>query len=311
MTHKLLTLALGSAIAFSASAFDVNFIDTPVNLSDGNINISRDVLSNLPEETVMDIKYTINPGTETHCFKIVTAWGGKTLTGFEPNGDGEVLNVTTDGTYKYTFTAEAIADLKDQNFHGWDPNVTITGAGITVENVSVGLAEVNMDDEGYGMWPGLLIPNTVITTAQPGWRLEMVYTKNTGAENGAFRFATNYGNTVYPSFVGTDMINDHLMIPVTGDGSYKLEIAEEDIEKMADSAFTGWDGLRILGHGFTITKMRILRSDDPTSGIDNVTDVDTNAPVVYYNLQGVRVNNPANGIYIRVQGNKATKELFK
>lgn len=76
MTHKLLTLALGSAMAFSASAFDVNFIDTPINLSDGNINISRDVLSSLPEETVMDIKYTINPGTETHCFKIVTAWGG-------------------------------------------------------------------------------------------------------------------------------------------------------------------------------------------------------------------------------------------
>ena len=57
--------------------------------------------------------------------------------------------------------------------------------------------------------------------------------------------------------------------------------------------------------------MRILRSDEPTSGIDNITTQEENLPIIYYNLQGVRVNNPANGIYIRVQGNKATKELFK
>lgn len=36
-----------------------------------------------------------------------------------------------------------------------------------------------------------------------------------------------------------------------------------------------------------------------------------NAPVVYYNLQGVRVENPENGIFIRQQGNKSTKVLVK
>lgn len=46
------------------------------------------------------------------------------------------------------------------------------------------------------------------------------------------------------------------------------------------------------------------------SGIEDVT-VDENAPVEYYNLQGVRVENPANGLYIRRQGNKATKVLVK
>lgn len=43
------------------------------------------------------------------------------------------------------------------------------------------------------------------------------------------------------------------------------------------------------------------------AGIDNV-DVDCNdAPVEYYNLQGVRVENPAAGLYIMKQGNKVTK----
>jgi hypothetical protein len=42
------------------------------------------------------------------------------------------------------------------------------------------------------------------------------------------------------------------------------------------------------------------------SGVATVA-VEANAPVVYYNLQGARVANPENGIFIRVQGNRATK----
>ena len=48
------------------------------------------------------------------------------------------------------------------------------------------------------------------------------------------------------------------------------------------------------------------------AGIDNVeADEDVNAPVEYYNLQGIRVENPQNGIFIRRQGNKVEKVLLK
>ncbi|MBQ9077246.1 MAG: chitobiase/beta-hexosaminidase C-terminal domain-containing protein [Muribaculaceae bacterium] len=47
------------------------------------------------------------------------------------------------------------------------------------------------------------------------------------------------------------------------------------------------------------------------TGIENVDSEDTDAPAEYYNLQGVKVANPENGLYIRVQGNKATKILVK
>lgn len=46
------------------------------------------------------------------------------------------------------------------------------------------------------------------------------------------------------------------------------------------------------------------------SGINNVA-FDENAPVEYYNLQGVRVANPNNGIYIVKQGTKTTKVFVK
>ena len=39
-------------------------------------------------------------------------------------------------------------------------------------------------------------------------------------------------------------------------------------------------------------------------------DADVNAPVEYYNLQGVKVANPSNGIFIKKQGAKATKVIL-
>ena len=46
------------------------------------------------------------------------------------------------------------------------------------------------------------------------------------------------------------------------------------------------------------------------SGIEGV-EVEENAPAVYYNLQGVQVANPEAGIYIKVQGGKASKVLVR
>lgn len=52
-----------------------------------------------------------------------------------------------------------------------------------------------------------------------------------------------------------------------------------------------------------------------TTGVEDiVTDddaIDNDAPVIYYNLSGVRVVNPANGFYIRVQGTRAEKIYVK
>lgn len=47
-----------------------------------------------------------------------------------------------------------------------------------------------------------------------------------------------------------------------------------------------------------------------TNGIADIV-ADENAPVEYFNLQGIRVENPSNGLYIRRQGNKVTKVIVK
>ena len=48
------------------------------------------------------------------------------------------------------------------------------------------------------------------------------------------------------------------------------------------------------------------------SGVEEINaEEDTEAPVEYYNLNGVKVENPSNGVFIKVQGNKSSKVYIK
>lgn len=51
--------------------------------------------------------------------------------------------------------------------------------------------------------------------------------------------------------------------------------------------------------------------DNGSAGIDDLFVDEENAPVEYYNSQGIRVNNPSNGIYIKRQGSTVTKVLVR
>ncbi len=53
-----------------------------------------------------------------------------------------------------------------------------------------------------------------------------------------------------------------------------------------------------------------VEDENATSGIEEV-GADENAPVEYFNLQGVRVANPEAGIYVRRQGSKVEKVYIK
>jgi hypothetical protein len=49
----------------------------------------------------------------------------------------------------------------------------------------------------------------------------------------------------------------------------------------------------------------------PTTGVETIAVDNADAPVEYYNLQGVRVANPTPGLYITRQGTKVSKTLVK
>ena len=62
------------------------------------------------------------------------------------------------------------------------------------------------------------------------------------------------------------------------------------------------------GNGMSLYR---LAQEGYTAGIESATVVpDNNAPVEFFNLQGMRVENPENGLFIRRQGSNVTKVIL-
>ena len=70
------------------------------------------------------------------------------------------------------------------------------------------------------------------------------------------------------------------------------------------------------GMGVYVVAQEGFKDPNPTpeypevGGVDGI-QADDNATAVYYNLQGVKVANPENGLYIVKRGNKVAKELIR
>ncbi|MCH5223269.1 MAG: hypothetical protein J1E82_04445 [Muribaculaceae bacterium] len=57
--------------------------------------------------------------------------------------------------------------------------------------------------------------------------------------------------------------------------------------------------------------IKCVHLQSETTGVEGVNVDNSNAPVEYYNLQGVRVATPDKGIYIMKQGNKTSKKVIR
>lgn len=90
----------------------------------------------------------------------------------------------------------------------------------------------------------------------------------------------------------------------------EVEVATEETKDALIAEVAGWKGFtNKIYEGYPMLEGFELG----TSAIFDATvgAVDTNAPAVYYNLQGVKVANPENGVYIVRRGNNVTKELIR
>ena len=96
---------------------------------------------------------------------------------------------------------------------------------------------------------------------------------------------------------GTDFTVRTQTLKVPADGKYYV-------------GFGANIGARAASGGRLVLKQSDIKQTSIT-GVDDILTDDTDAPVEYYNLQGLRVTNPEPGLYIRVQGKKASKVLIK
>lgn len=105
-----------------------------------------------------------------------------------------------------------------------------------------------------------------------------------------------YANTVY-QYVTLEQ-NETKTIEFQGNMSVDIEFGATYYLALLDP---------ITGNALGNIVKFILK--DEISNLDNI-EIDTNTPIEYYNLQGVKVENPENGIFIRKQGSKTTKVIM-
>lgn len=166
-------------------------------------------------------------------------------------------------------------------------------------------------------------PNAAVAVAYTTEALDL--TNKTNAE---LNFQTAFNNYKL----------NNVMIPVTDFEGYAYVVAREmgteawtivtemaapesfswNFYDAAPVALTAWEGKKIqLGFRYHSTdevagtweiKNILVTAKDKESLIDEVEATD--APAEYYNLQGIRVDNPTSGLYIRRQGNTVTKVIL-
>lgn len=71
-----------------------------------------------------------------------------------------------------------------------------------------------------------------------------------------------------------------------------------------------WPGGKTAAYRFYLKNLKITTTTPISTSIAGI-EADENAPVEYYNLQGIRVAEPENGLYIVRQGNKVSKKFIR
>ena len=120
-----------------------------------------------------------------------------------------------------------------------------------------------------------------------------------------------YAPYTCPDFKELTVVADPSKDWTPGWGSYYTA----QLSGVKDPAPYGWYDLRITvtsEEGASLQQIVSPAFNIPAfTGIETVENTDTDAPAVYYNLQGQRVDNPVAGqIVIRRQGTKATKIIL-
>lgn len=94
--------------------------------------------------------------------------------------------------------------------------------------------------------------------------------------------------------------------------SYREDTSTGDIQHLLICNFGAAVDI-LYNEGTRYNGVQVLCPFNPFNGagVGSLTEDNADAPAEYYNLQGVRVTNPENGLYIRRQGTKVSKVLIK
>ena len=164
--------------------------------------------------------------------------------------------------------------------------------------------------------PSVDISNTIETAYTVAKAYELI-AANQGLETAVYvkgiitnvkEVSAQFGNATYS--INDDSTYDKATALLIYRGLYgeNIKFTAEDQIKVGDAVtvygkLVDYNGTKEMNSGNYIVVI------NGVSGVENVAA--ENAPVEYFNLQGVRVANPENGLFIRRQGNTVSKVVIR
>lgn len=286
MIKHLLLVVAATATLFTANAAEPvvlweNADGVTLNWGNGDINIAPDKCSDFTP-------------------------GGKIEVTIDKQ-DGAVLNLRYDwndweiqcelpsensGTASVTLLKSQVDIMKDHGFFPFGNNVTIhkieyVPSDIEANDNAIWVGPHSFKDGGFKDFPASLFSN-----AKADDKLVCMISEDAG----------HYIKLLFGGWGGTEInTNDHPGRFTSTANSITVTLTQENVDKLKAT------GLVIQADGFVLDQLLLV--PDNTTGATNLVIENNDCAVEYYNLQGVRVSNPENGIFIRRQGNKTIKVI--
>jgi len=207
----------------------------------------------------------------------------------------------------YVITNNDAASLKANGLRVKGANIIVTGIQLSSgdplpdnpDTPTPGIeSEIWSGNVNCGQWAqSVTVAADKFENAREGDRFKINLTINAGKGKGIVKVQSGDMVDLTVNGKGTNMDSAGNFKRGAKDAVYEINVT--DLEKLKAH------GLVISGFAVTVTKVSLITVDQ--SGIDDIGSDSNDMPVEYYTLNGMRVDNPANGIFIRRQGNKVSK----
>ena len=196
------------------------------------------------------------------------------------------------GTASVTLLKSQVDIMKNYGFMPFGNNVTIhkiayVPSDIEANDNTIWVGPHSFKDGGFKDFPAGLFSN-----AKADDKLVCMISEDAG----------HYIKLLFGGWGGTEInTTDNPDRFTSTANSITVTLTQENVDKLKAT------GLVIQATGFVLDQLLLV--PDNTTGATNLVIENNDCAVEYYNLQGVRVSNPENGIFIRRQGNKTIKVI--
>lgn len=290
MIKHLLLVVAATATLFTANAAEPvvlweNADGVTLNWGNGDINIAPDKCSGFTLGGKIEVTIDKQDGAMLKLCYNKPAGGWTDLIQF-------ALGSENSETASVTLLKSQVDIMKNYGFLPFGYNVTIhkiayVPSDIEVNDNTIWIGPHSFKDGGFKEFAAGLFSN-----AKADDKLVCMISEDEG----------HYIKLLFGGWGGTEInTNDNPDRFTSTANSITVTLTQENVDKLKAT------GLVIQATGFVLDQLLLV--PDNTTGATNLVIENNDCAVEYYNLQGVRVSNPENGIFIRRQGNKTIKVI--